>query len=510
MLAASFPKTDLGMLAWLGLVPLLRALHNRSLIWAFFLSGICGVFFFLGLFNWILVVKGYRLLHHAILAVYLGSYFGFFGLFFALMTKRSGPKLALSASPFIWVSMEYVRSNLSFMALPWGLLGHTQYRYTAVIQVASLFGTYGISFMIVTANAALLMTIHKGVNVFRRQKDFGRDIASEEFSPIFVLSTVGLIAFALLYGYWSSSMPVTGEKIRISLVQGNIEQSKKWDGRYAREIMRIYENLTKEAARQGPELIVWPETATPGSINHNPDLRNQLKRIARQAHAYILSGSARNQKFDITEKGGVKYTNLALLIPPGFGLFQQYNKIRLFPFGEYLPYKGIIPWHLVHISGNGTYLPGEEFTVFRLPDARFAVTICWENVFPDFVRRFVKKGAQFLININNEARFGRTAAPYQLLAISVFRAVENRVFVVRCGNTGVSCVIDPFGRIVKRLKDNSGQDVFVRGVLNGWVIPSTSKTFYTRHGDVAAWGSLLGAFLICMYAIFSRRRQPTL
>ena len=144
----------------------------------------------------------------------------------------------------------------------------------------------------------------------------------------------------------------------------------------------------------------------------------------------------------------------------------------------------MVPWQWIHVSSLSEYVPGMQYTIFRVASHRFGVTICWENIFPNFMKQFVKKGAQFVINITNEARFGKTAAPYQLAAISVFRAVENGIFIIRCANTGVSCIIDPHGRIVKRLQDENGQDLFVRGILNGTIIPTESKTFYTRNGDL--------------------------
>jgi apolipoprotein N-acyltransferase len=174
---------------------------------------------------------------------------------------------------------------------------------------------------------------------------------------------------------------------------------------------------------------------------------------------------------------------------------QRYDKIRLFPFGEYLPFKKTIAWALINVRESGNYIPGKEFTVFELPTLRFGVTICWENIFPDLFRQFVRRGAQFMVNITNEARFGKTAAPYQLASISVFRAVENRVFVIRCANTGVSCIIDPYGRIVDRVKDQQGQDIFIRGVISGWVIPLESKTIYTRCGDGFVWVAIFGSVL---------------
>jgi len=141
------------------------------------------------------------------------------------------------------------------------------------------------------------------------------------------------------------------------------------------------------------------------------------------------------------------------------------------PFGEYLPHEDVIPWSWIKAGAIGNYLPGTEYTVFQLPEGRLSVTICWENLFSNLVRQFVKRGAQFIVNITNEAWFGETAAPYQFLSMSVFRAVENRVYVVRCANTGISCFIDPCGRVVDRVKDENGRDIFVRGIVTGSVIP---------------------------------------
>jgi apolipoprotein N-acyltransferase len=285
--------------------------------------------------------------------------------------------------------------------------------------------------------------------------------------------------------------------MKLSVVQGNIEQTKKWDPRYAKEIMQTYSELTLKASREQPALIVWPETATPGSIGLNPGLYSEIKNIAGKAGTYLLLGSAQHQKFEGKEGIGIQYLNSAYLIHPDPEMIknQRYDKIRLFPFTEYLPFKKTIPWALINVRESGSYIPGKEFTVFELPAFRFGVTICWENIFPDLFRQFVRCGAQFMVNITNEARFGKTAAPYQLAAISVFRAVENRIFVIRCANSGVSCIINPYGRIVDRLKDQQGQDIFIRGLISGQVIPLESKTIYTQCGDWFVWVAIFGSVL---------------
>ncbi len=180
--------------------------------------------------------------------------------------------------------------------------------------------------------------------------------------------------------------------------------------------------------------------------------------------------------------------------------WQRYDKIKLFPFGEYLPYKKVIPWSFINVPTLGQYTPGNKFTVFKMPNIRFATTICWENIFADVVRKFVKQGAEFIVNITNEAHFGKTAAPYQLLAISVFRAVENGIYVVRCGNTGISCIIDPHGNISDRVKNVSGSETFIRGIGYGYVSPLKSKTIYTRYGDMIVWISIAFVLICLCYA----------
>ena len=186
---------------------------------------------------------------------------------------------------------------------------------------------------------------------------------------------------------------------------------------------------------------------------------------------------------------------------PDLKISQQYDKIILFPFGEYLPYKDKIPWHYINVPDVGNYIRGKEFKVFRLPEFQFSVTICWEDLFSDFVRQFVKAGAQFIVNITNEAWFGPTGAPYQFVSMSVFRAVENRVFVIRCTNTGISCFIDPNGRIINTVRDKIGKEVFIRGVASSSIIPQNSSTVYTRFGDWFVWVSVLMSFSFLLLSL---------
>jgi len=327
-----------------------------------------------------------------------------------------------------------------------------------------------------------------------------------------VIAVVGtavvLTGLTLGYGQMTVSRPIAGKEVKVAVVQGNIEQSKKWDLKYAAFIMNTYTNLSREVSKKQPALIIWPETATPGSISRRQKLYRQVSRIATETGAHLLLGSSQHQKFRKKNSKKFKFFNSAFLIPPEErAKKQRYDKIRLLPFGEYLPLKGTIPWSWIKVPDVGSYTPGKVYTIFEVPAFRFGVTICWESTFPDLVREFVKKGAQVIVNMTNEAWFGKTAAPYQFLSATVFRAVENRVYVVRSANTGISCFIDPFGRIVDRVKDAQGRDIFVRGVLTGSVIPSDSKTLYTRYGDLLVWLSFIcsGVFLLTAFLMKEAR-----
>jgi apolipoprotein N-acyltransferase len=492
LLLLAFPTFDLGWLAWLGLVPLFVAISGRSAKSAFFLSYLCGIVFLSGVYRWILEAPGYNLYHHAILAIYLGPYFGLFGGIVNLISRRLGATWSHLAMPFVWVAMEFARSNLSFLALPFPILAHSQYPYLKVIQITSLTGTYGLGFLIVLFNSALAALILRSIY---RSVTHGGASGSPSRRGTFrlVLLTVTLLTVVLFYGHLVLPQgPMSGKSLAVSVVQGNIDREKKADPRkHATFIMQKYAELTERVSVDRPELIVWPEAATPGLVLKNIDLLNQMVMIARRANTYFLIGSSEYPKFTTEKLDPGKIGNTALFFSPNGRVLGQYLKIRLIPFAEYVPYQGIIPWprFIVPESKRSFEVPGREYTLFDLNGTKFGAIICSECAFPDLFRRFVKKGAAFMVNITNEGWFGETAL-YQKVAASVFRAVENRVFLVRATNTGISCFIDPYGRITGRVQ-NDGRDTLVEGYLTRPVYLSEERTFYTRHGDLFAYLCLL-------------------
>ncbi|MBP1742097.1 MAG: lnt [Deltaproteobacteria bacterium] len=502
-LFASQPSFDFSALAWVGLVPLLLVVSGKRPGAAFLLSYLTGGVFFLGIFDWILEISGYTWLHHGILAVYLGSYFAVFGLLFTLIRRRLGLVPALIAAPFFWIPLEYLRSNMSFMALPWALLSHSQFQNPLFIQIASLTGAYGVSFVIVLVNAGFTCFL----TFFVPLAGTGKGEETRKQGRVALVSvTVMVFLFVIAYGFVKIREPLSGETVKIALVQGNIDQSRKWDPKYATEIMEVYTGLTLEAFEGSPSLVVWPETATPRAINSDQAIYQKVKNLANSKGTHILLGSAQLQKFRV--QGGKKgqYHNSAFLIGPekGSNNDQRYDKVRLMTFGEYLPYKEKIPWSVIGIQEVGGYLPGNQYRVLKHPQIALGVTICWENIFPEVVREFVRNGAQCIVNITNEAWFGKTAAPYQFLSMSVFRAVEQRLYVLRCANTGISCVIDPCGRVVDRIEDSRGLDIFVRGFMNKSIVPLQSKTIYNQFGDWFAWLCVLVSVLFLVVTAFKK------
>ena len=358
-----------------------------------------------------------------------------------------------------------------------------------LVQIASLTGAYGVSFLIVFVNAALAGLFHR--YFILRKKKGHRFVAGTASRGQFLLpsAAVAFVSLSLLFGTIECQQQMIGERIKIALIQGNITQDKKWAAAYAQEIMKIYASLSQEADAVDPLLIVWPETATPRSITVDKKVREQVVRVAESTGAYVLLGSAQAQKFNVKDPGKSKYTNSAFLISPQAGNSkpERYDKIRLLPFGEYLPYRDRIQWSVIGIPDIKEYLPGKDYHILSLAGHKFAVPICWENIFPSMARTFVLNGAEFIINVTNEAWFGKTAAPYQFLSMNVLRAAENRRYVLRCANTGISCIIDPYGKILNRVSDEKGNDLFVRGFLTGDITPIQTKTFYTSFGEWFVW-----------------------
>jgi apolipoprotein N-acyltransferase len=283
----------------------------------------------------------------------------------------------------------------------------------------------------------------------------------------------GLIAIvALIAGsvaLWRRPLP-GGPAFDVAVIQGNIDQYKKWDAAYEEDIVRSYSTLTREAALKKPALIVWPETAVPGWIPNDPKMTRWLADAARESRAYLLTGAVSRQE-------NQDY-NAAFLLSPKGEIVGHYQKEHLVPFGEYVPLRPLLSRCVGVLNDLGSFSAGREVSVISLPEARLGVNICFEGLFPHLVRRFTAQGAQVLVNLTNDGWYRDTAAPEQHFASNVLRAVENRCWVVRAANTGYSGFISLRGEITGRT------NLLAPAVLFGRPQPMDGLTFYARHGDV--------------------------
>jgi apolipoprotein N-acyltransferase len=280
-----------------------------------------------------------------------------------------------------------------------------------------------------------------------------------------------------------------GKNLRVCVIQGNIPQALKWDESAKPFIWKRYLELTEEASRQNPDLIIWPESAIPDYLQvEAEDNLKSLFDFVRQIKIPILLG--------ITTVEGNNYFNSAILISKDGEIISRYDKIHLVPFGEYIPLRKILPF-LETIVPIGDFTAGKDFVVFSYPClagrqvVKFSTLICFEDIFPEISRQFVKQGANFLVNITNDAWFGNTSAPYQHLSCSVFRAVENRVNLARAANTGISSIIDSNGKIISMVQDLRGAETFVGGFNAKQLFLNRRFSFYTNFGDIFVFGCAL-------------------
>jgi apolipoprotein N-acyltransferase len=271
------------------------------------------------------------------------------------------------------------------------------------------------------------------------------------------------------------------------VVQGNIEQDKKWDQRYQRETLGTYLRLTQEALASPADLVVWPEAATPFLFNQSPEYEREITQLAQTYSTPILFGSP---SLSMLQKGEPTLLNSAYLISSAGQVINRYDKIHLVPFGEYVPLSSVLSFVNKLVEGIGEFIPGKDYTLMDLPQVKFGVVICFEVIFPELVRNFVAEGAQFMTTITNDAWFGTSSAPYQHFSMVVFRAIENRVPFARAANTGISGFIDSRGEILKTSR------LFEEVTLKDDLRITGEKTLYTQYGDLFAIICVILSFIL--------------
>ena len=466
-LALAFPRMNWDGIAWIALAPLLVVALLRGPRHAF-LWGWLGAFtFFLGLLQWLnftfqtfsAIPFPLTWLPTMALAAYCGLWIALVMALVAWIGLRA-PGAALAVAPFAWVAAEWIRGHL-FGGFPWGLLGYTQYSRLPVIQIAELGGVYAVSFLVLAVNAAVA----------------GLVVLSWRSAIVGAGTAAVLAALALGFGASRLAEPAPAPSARVTVMQPSIEQPLKWDPDHAETVLGIYLALSRRAEAESPALLVWPETATPTPLGRDARLAGVLQELARSLGTALVVGS-----IDVEGGSPVVLRNTAFLLTER-GIEGRYDKMHLVPFGEYVPLSRVIGF----VRGWAEFIselePGSRTVVFPGPPAPFGVVICYEGIFPELVREFVKNGARLIVNITNDAWFGRTSGPLQHLAMYALRAVEHRTAVVRSANTGVSAFVEPTGRIAPRLQ------LFERDILTADVSLRTRTTLYTRLGD---WLAYLG------------------
>ncbi len=488
LLVLAFPSLNQPWAAWIGLVPWLLLLPGLRPRAAFWWSYLVGVLFFLGSIWWLVHVT---VLGWLILCAFLALYFGVFGVIAnRSYTAHPTPHTRLLLLPAAWVALEYIRSHL-FTGFGWNLLGYSQTPWPMVLQIADLTGAWGISAVIVLVNASIAECLNR---------------FTTRHSPANTVVTIGIATgvFVSVMGYGAWRLPgKVAPAWRIAVVQGNIPQAHKWDDAYTEQILATYERLTHQAAGHQPQLIVWPETAVPGFLDSDERLTQHVFGIARSVHRPLLVG-APTLKFRLE---GEQTFNSAALVTPSGEIPQQYHKVHLVPFGEFIPFEHTAPWLRHLLPPIGDFWSGRDYTVFRsegqLP---FSVLICFEDVFPTLARQFVQRGARALLVITNDGWFGPTAAAYQHAQASTLRAVELRVPVARAANTGWSGCIDPWGRWTARVQDPTGHELFTEGFQACDLPTGPGPTLYQRWGD---WFALVCGILPTLWLAVSSYRTIT-
>ena len=503
LLILSFPGFNFWIFAWAAFIPLFFAIEGLKPLKAFFICYLTGFLFFLGTIYWLIHVT---LPGMIVVVAYLALYFGFFGLIinnylrttndpeplttfgFGARERRTANHSLLFTIPAAWVALEWVRTH-ALTGFGWNLLGYSQSFNLPAIQIADMSGAYGVSFIIMMFNAAIYMFIRH----FKVYK--------EAYVPMAV--TVITLAVIFGYGIFRLNNAFTGERLKVAIVQGSIPQYEKWDSRFTDMILSRYEGLTKKAALEKPDLVIWPETSIPGFVENEENLSSYVKDIVAGINTPLFAGAPRYEEI----KGGASYYNSAFLFLKDGSAGGHYDKMHLVPFGEYVPFKNLFFFvHKFAPRPIGDFTAGKDFKVFQfllqrtskdqnyswklIKKVGFSCLICFEDVFPDLARQFAGRNTDFLVNITNDGWFGKSSAAYQHAQASIFRAVENRTNVLRAANTGLSCFIDQKGRLTASVTED-GKDLFVPGFKVHEIILSRTRTVYTVYGDVFAYACIL-------------------
>ena len=399
----------------------------------------------------------------------------------------------------LWTAVDQLR-GVALGGFPWATLGYTQHQNEWLMGLAPFTGVHGLSFAVALGSALFARGV---VEVSEGRKGW------KLLRSFLSIDRLGAVAVLVLFLGFASATRIDEDvlpSVRVAVVQGNIDQGVKWSPDWVGRTLEIYADLTRKAAREGAELIVWPESAVPGGIDPRSGNGPWLSALARETGARLVVGGV---GFTYDGVGRiVEYFDSAFAIDDYGRHIDRYDKAHLVPFGEYIPLRGLLGRLLGAVAsgiaqGDITAGPGPRAIQFEptpgAPALRVGVPICYELLFPDLVRHFVKDGAELLLGITNDAWYGKTGAPYQFLVMTAMRSAETRVWTARAANTGVSAFIDARGRVRERTR------IFERDVLVADIplrAAPSGGSFYTRHGEwfaYACWAGLAIAGIAAAY-----------
>ncbi|HLI81488.1 MAG TPA: apolipoprotein N-acyltransferase, partial [Candidatus Binataceae bacterium] len=403
-LALAFPKSDVSLLAWVAFVPFFYAVEGEPLKRVFWWGWLQGLACYVGSLYWVVItLNEFAGVNFVLSLIPMLLLAGVIGIFTAISmwtgefcARRLRIPIAVTM-PIAWAAVELLRTYFP-IGFPWNLLGETQYRNLDLIQFAEFTGTYGISALIIFFNVVIFMIL------LRR--------GSRRLQTISLSLLTAAMIGAIVFGNWRihelKSLQPDGS-FRVAMVQGNIPQSVKWDPGALAPTFKIYSDQSTQGAKEGADLIVWPEAAAtfifqpddryPASLADDANYRNALLKLARDIGKPILFGAPA-----LVVKGDrvTGFANRAYLVSAQGEVAAWYDKIQLVPFGEYVPFRALLGYFVNRIvHGMGDMVPGEQQTLFNLNGAKLSVLICYESIFPDLARRSVKEGADVMVNITN-------------------------------------------------------------------------------------------------------------
>jgi apolipoprotein N-acyltransferase len=482
----AFPPVGWSPLVLIAPVPLLWAIGGRpagGLRRAFLLGWSAGFLHFLVVLHWILglpneeiTIPGLMIPALLFLSGYLALFLGAAAAVSVWVARRL--RLPLGIVWAVVAAFADLTRSLGELAFPWGSSAYALDAHVPLLQFTSMTGFWGLVLWVFLSGGLLYEALRS-----RARKRVGYGVAC-----VLLLATPWVHGMCVLGG--APRDQVDGPSgLRFVLIQPNTSREIKWDPRYRDIVVGDLLDRTLRAAESRPDLIVWPETAAPIVLLQEPIYLSRVMETVRACGIPLLAGTLDHR---LVNKEYVAHNSAALFDAEG-RLVDRYDKQRLVPFSERMPFQRAAPWLMGLNFGQSDFTPGDRFVLFPVGGERIGCLICFESIFGEMSRQFVASGANLLVNITNDFWFGDTAAPAQHAQMAVFRSVETRTPLLRCANTGISMVVDSWGRVSHRT------GTFVEAFVTARIQPPGRGSFYVRHGEWFARGlaALVGALVIC-------------